>query len=43
MSLPVIVTDVTYEVKDEYRVGHKTKKDKRQAVIIQISSPGDHI
>ena len=43
MPLPVIVTDVTYEVKDEYRVGHKTKKGERQAVIIQISSPGDHI
>ena len=34
--------DVIYEVKDEYHVGHKTKKDKCQAVIMGISSPGMH-
>ena len=32
--------DVTYEVKDEYCVGHETKKDK--AVIMGISISGMH-
>ena len=30
-------------VKDEYRVGHETKRYKRQAVIMGISSPGGQI